>query len=126
MGNIKIALANGVARIAAGACYRARIEALLGRADGEMLADLWRAVFPLPATELPDRQAVIQDLADFAEVLQPRLADMQAEQLCWLIEKYAAQRRRSRSLVRNLIGGAVVDWTPPVSARSASATLAAT
>ena len=36
---------------------------------------------------------MIADLADFAEQLQPRLADMRAEELCRLIEKYACPRQ---------------------------------
>ena len=38
---------------------------------------------------------MITDLADDAEVLQPRLNGMKASQLCRLIEAYAAKRRRS-------------------------------
>ena len=115
MDDITVALMNGAANTAAGAGYRGRIEALLDKADGEMLADLWQEVFPYPADALPDRQGIIHDLADFAEVLQPRLADMGADQLCWLIEKYAAKRRRSRSLVKSLIYGVGVDSTPAAS-----------
>jgi hypothetical protein len=93
------------ARTSAGSECRARIEALLDKANSEVLADLWQEVFPYPADELPDRHAIIEDLADFAEVLQPRLADMQPDQLCWLIEKYAGRRSSSRSFVRTLMGG---------------------
>jgi hypothetical protein len=92
-------------RIMAGSDCRARIEALLDKAASEVLADLWQQVFPYPADELPDRQGIIEDLADFAEVLQPQLAGMRADQLCWLIEKYAGRRSRSRSFVRSLICG---------------------
>jgi hypothetical protein len=94
----------GAPRTTAGRDHRARIEALLDEVNGEVLADLWQQVFPYPADELPDRQGIIEDLADFAEVLQPRPAYMRADQLCWLIEKYAGRRSRSRSFVRSLCG----------------------
>jgi hypothetical protein len=83
----------GAARNAAGRDYRAGIEALLERANSKALADLWQKVCPFPVDKLPERQAVIADLADFAEQLQPRLADMRAEELCRLIEKYACPRQ---------------------------------
>lgn len=94
------------ARTPAGRDHRARIEALLDKANSEVLAHLWEEVFPYPVDELPQRPAMIEDLADFAEVLQPRFADMPAEQLCRLIEKYAATRRRQQSFVRSLTCGA--------------------
>jgi hypothetical protein len=73
-----------------------RIETLLGKADDPVLADLWRQIYPLHVDQLPDRQGIIADLADFAEVLQPRLNGMQALQLYRLIEAYAATRCRSQ------------------------------
>ena len=82
-----------------------RIETLLDKADDPVLADLWRQICPLPVDHLPDRQGIIADLADFAEVLQPRLDGMQAQQLCRLIAAYAAQRCRSQSFLRNLVWG---------------------
>jgi hypothetical protein len=51
-----------------------------------------------PAFELPDRQAIIEDLADFAEALQPSLDDMKADRWCRLIEKYAAWESRQSDL----------------------------
>ncbi len=45
---------------------------------------------PFPGRRTPERHAVIEDLADFAEALEPRLEDMRADELCRLIEKYAA------------------------------------
>ncbi len=84
----------GAARTPLERDYRAGIEALLDQADSEMLADLWREACPFPVDELPPRHAVIEDLADFAEQLQPRLAGVQADELCRLIAKYAARRRR--------------------------------
>jgi hypothetical protein len=59
-------------RTAAG--YRAKIEALFDELAAERLADLWQKLYPLPIDpdcELPDRRGIIQDLADFALVLQP-------------------------------------------------------
>ncbi len=73
--------------------YRARIESLLGKSKDERLADVWRRACPFPIDseyELPDRRGIIEDLADFAEALQPNLDAMQANRLCRLIEKYAA------------------------------------
>jgi len=83
-----------------------RIEALLDEVDDSVLANLWRQICPLDVEQLPDRQGIIADLADFAEVLQPRLNDMQAPQLCRLIEAYAARHRRSQRFVRALLWGA--------------------
>jgi hypothetical protein len=80
-----------------------RIETLLDKVDDPVLADLWRRVCPLHVDQLPDRQGIIADLADFAEVLQPRLHGMQSPQLCRLIEAYAAKRCRSQRFVRNLL-----------------------
>ena len=80
-----------------------RIETLLDKVDDPVLADLWRQICPLDVEQLPDRQGIIADLADFAEVLQPRLNGMQAPQLCRLIEAYAAKHRRSQRFVRTLL-----------------------
>jgi hypothetical protein len=109
-------LSTDFVRSEAGRDTRAKIEALLDKANGEVLADLWQELFPCPADELPERRAIIEDLADFAEVLRPRLADMGADQLCWLIEKYAGKRSRSRSFVQSLIWG--VDGPATVDAQS--------
>lgn len=82
-----------VRRAAARKAYRAKIESLLDKSRDEQLADVWRRVYPLPidaAYNLPDRQGIIEDLADFAAVLQPNLDRMKADRLCQLIEKYAA------------------------------------
>jgi len=124
MTNRKIAQVNiSTARTAAGRDYRARIEALLDKANGDVLADLWQEVCPYPVDELPERQGIIEDLADFAEVLRPRLAGMQADKLCRLIERYAVQCRRQRSSVRSLTygvgdrGPAKVTSRKPVSRR---------
>ena len=82
-----------------------RIERLLDKVDDPVLADLWRQICPLDVEQLPDRQGMIADLADFAEVLQPRLNGMQAPQLCRLIEAYAAKHHRSQRFVRALLRG---------------------
>ena len=92
-------------RTTAGSHYRAGIESLLDKASSEVLGHLWRDVFPYHVDQLPQRHAIIEDLADFAEVLQPQLADMQANQLCGLIEKYVVTRKRQQSFVRSLIRG---------------------
>jgi hypothetical protein len=84
-------------RTAARTAYRARIESLLDESGDEPLADVWQRVCPFPvdaACELPDRRGIIEDLADFAEVLRPSLDGMQAHRLCRLIEKYAARGSR--------------------------------
>ncbi len=73
--------------------YRSKIESLLDKAADEQLADVWQRTCPFavdPAHELPDRRGLIEDLADFAEVLHPNLDGMQARRLCRLVEKYAA------------------------------------
>jgi hypothetical protein len=102
MANSNVARVNlGTARTAARRDYRARIEALLDKANGEGLADLWQEVCPFPVDELPERPAIIEDLADFAEVLQPRLVDMRVDELCRLIQRYAARCRR-RVLLRGV------------------------
>jgi hypothetical protein len=95
MTDSKIARVNvSTTRTPAGRAYRATIEALLDKVNGEVLAELWREVCPYPVDELPQRHGMIEDLADFAEVLRPRLADMQANELCRLIQRYAVQCRR--------------------------------
>jgi hypothetical protein len=76
---------------------RAKIESLLDESRDERLAGVWQRVYPLPidsASELPDRRGIIEDLADFAEVLQSSLDGMEANRLCWLIETYAAWESR--------------------------------
>jgi hypothetical protein len=93
----------GTTRTPAEEAYRVKIEALLAKADDAVLADLWRQVFPYPVDQSPDRLGVIQDLADFAEVLQPRMDGLQANKLCWLIEAYAAQRRTVVAGLRELL-----------------------
>ncbi len=84
-------LNTGSARSEAGREYRARIEALLDKANSEVLADLWQEICPFLVDTLPERRAIIRDLGEFAAILQPRLADMQVDELCRLIEKYAAR-----------------------------------
>ncbi|MGO9113150.1 MAG: hypothetical protein ACLP9L_28280 [Thermoguttaceae bacterium] len=84
-------------RTAARKAYRAKIEALLGESRDEKLAGVWQRVCPFridPVCELPDRRGIIEDLADFAEVLRPRLDGMKAHRLCRLVEKYAAYESR--------------------------------
>ncbi|MEI8373028.1 MAG: hypothetical protein WCJ35_09385 [Planctomycetota bacterium] len=79
-------------RIAARKAYRAKIESLLDESRDERLADMWQRAYPLtidPAYELPDRRGIIEDLADFAEVLQPSLGNMKSHRLCQMLEKYA-------------------------------------
>ena len=76
---------------------RARIEALLDELRDERLTKVWRLVCPLatdPAYDLPARGGIIEDLADFAEVLRPRLDGMKPGRLCRLIEKYATYKPR--------------------------------
>ena len=88
-------------RIAARSAYRAKIESLLDESSDERLADVWQLLYPFPidpAYELPDRRGIIEDLADFAEVLKPNLDGMKAVRLCWLIEKYAACESRQADL----------------------------
>jgi hypothetical protein len=75
-------------RAAAG--YRAKVKALFDELAPDRLGDLWRRLYPLPVEpgcELPDRQGIIEDLADFAQVLQPNLEGMDTDQLCWLVDK---------------------------------------
>jgi hypothetical protein len=77
--------------------YRDQTVSLLDELSDERLADVWEWVCPFPidlAYDLPDRRGLIEDLADFAEALQPSLDGMEADQLCRLIEKYAAYKSR--------------------------------
>jgi hypothetical protein len=83
--------------------YRAKVEVLLGRADAALLSSVWQEVFPCVADKLPDRRGMIEDLADFAEVLRPQLAGMRPNQLCRLIQANAAGRKRSQRFLRRLI-----------------------
>ena len=88
-------------RTAARKAYRAKIESLLDESRDERLAEVWQRVCPFPidpACELPDRRGIIEDLADFAVVLQPSLDGMKADRLCRLIEKYAACESRQFDL----------------------------
>ena len=69
----------------------AKVKALLEEALDERLAFVWKRLCPFPIdaeNELPDRQGIIEDLADFIEVLQPNLDGMKADQLRWLAEAY--------------------------------------
>ncbi len=95
-------------RTAARKVYRAKIKSLLGESKDKQLADVWQRVCPLridPARELPDRRGIIEDLADFAEVLQPSLSGMKAQRLCLLVEKYAAcESRHSGSNAAKSLG----------------------
>ena len=80
-------------RTAARKAYRAKIESLLDESRDERLAGMWQQVSPFAidqAYELSDRRGIIEDLTDFAEAIQPSLDGMKADQLCRLIEKYAA------------------------------------
>ena len=83
----------------------ARIETLLDKVADPVLAKLWRQICPLHVNQLPDRQGIIADLADFAEVLQPRC---NGPQLCRLIKVHAVEHRRSHRFVRNLLQAANV------------------
>jgi hypothetical protein len=68
---------------------RSSIEALFGELATERLAGVWQRLYPLPIDpkcEMPDRQGIIEDLEDFAEVLHPNLDRMDADQLCSLME----------------------------------------
>ena len=81
--------------------YRAKIKSLFDKSRGERLADVWQRVYPLPidpTCELPDRRGIIEDLADFADVLQPSLNGLSAHRLCRLIEKYATCGSRQSDL----------------------------
>jgi hypothetical protein len=67
-----------------------RIEVLLGGVTTAQLADLWRRLYPLPLEsdrQLPGRPALLDDLADFGQVLQPNADGLTADQLCWLLSK---------------------------------------
>lgn len=83
-----------------GKAYRAKIEALLAELPCEQLVDVWQQVCPfLIASEfgLPDRLGIIQDLADFVEILQPNLEDMTADQLCRWVERYAGAANQEKN-----------------------------
>ncbi len=88
-------------RTVAGKAYRTKIESLLDKSEDVQLADVWQRVCPLqidPAHELADRRGLVEDLADFAEVLRPNLDGMRPARLRRLIETYAAyELRRSAS-----------------------------
>jgi hypothetical protein len=115
MSNCTIAHVNtGFGRTVAETTRRATIEALLDKASDEVLADLWQEVCPHRVDEFSERQGLIEDLADFAEVLQPRLADMQTDELCRLIERYAGGCRRHPRFVRSLSGGVGDRWPAEV------------
>ena len=86
----------GIRKTATRTASITRIETLLDKVDDPVLAYLWRQLCPLHVDQLPDRQGIIADLAEIAEVLQPRLSGMQAPQLCRLLGAYAAKRRRCR------------------------------
>ena len=84
-------------RTAAAKAYRAKIESLLAESGDEPLADVWQRVCPFHidlGCEVPDRRGIIEDLADFAEVLKPNLNGMKPRRLCWLIEEYAVPESR--------------------------------
>jgi muconolactone delta-isomerase len=90
-------------RTGRGKAYRAKVEAMLAELASEQLVEVWRRVCPFAIAsefDLPDRQGIIQDLADFAVVLQPNLAEMTADQVCRWVEKYggAANRRNQFEL----------------------------
>ena len=77
--------------------HRAEIESLLDKARDVQLADVWQRVYPFPidpTCKLPARRGIIEDLADFAEVLHPSLDGMKPDRLCRLVEKYAACESR--------------------------------
>jgi hypothetical protein len=81
--------------------HRAKIESLLDRSTDARLAEAWQRVYPFPidpAYELPGRRGIIEDLADFAEVLHLSLHGMKAERLCRLVENYAAYKSRQSDL----------------------------
>ena len=78
--------------------FRAKIEALLAELACEQLLRVWQQVCPFAIVSefgLPDRRGIIQDLADFAEVLQPSLEDMTANQLSRRVERYAGATNRA-------------------------------
>jgi hypothetical protein len=112
-GADKVSEAGIRARAAIRTASITRIEALLDEADDPVLADLWRQICPLHADQLPDRQGIIADLADFAEVLQPRLNGMQAPQLYRLIEAHAATRRHSQRFLRDILRGVNAGYAKP-------------
>ena len=85
--------------------YRVQIETLLAELASGQLIEAWQRVCPFAiATEfgLPDHPGILQDLADLAEVLQPNLENMTADQLCRWVAKYggAATRGQNRPTLR--------------------------
>jgi hypothetical protein len=105
---------------AAKRAYRARIESLLNESKDERLAAVWQRVCPFPiesAHDLPDRRGIIKDLADFAEVLQPSLDDMEAHRLCHLVEKYGACESRPLDLPLSSVAGQARLRNHPISSR---------
>jgi hypothetical protein len=75
----------------AAACRRAKVGLLFAELATDRLAGLWRRLFPLSVDsgrELPDRQEMIEDLADFGQVLQPNQDGLTADQLCWMLDKF--------------------------------------
>jgi hypothetical protein len=105
---------------AARKAYRAKIGSLLDESRDERLADAWQRVYPCPmdpAHELPDRRGIIEDLADFAEALQPSLDGMQGDRLCRLIEEYAACDSRQSDLPVSCRDAVCVDAGHPSPAR---------
>jgi hypothetical protein len=88
------AISGGVVRRdAARKAFRAKIQSLLRKSEDGPLACVWQLVYPCaidPLRELPDRRGIIEDLADFAEVLRPNLNGMHADRLCRLIARYAS------------------------------------
>ncbi len=88
-------------RTAARKAYRARVASLLDESSDERLADVWQRLCPFPtdpAHGLPDRRGIIEDLADFAVMLQPSLKGMKGHRLCRLVEKYATYESRQSDL----------------------------
>jgi hypothetical protein len=90
----------------------AKIKALLDEADGRRLAKAWQWVYPRPIgseAELPDRPGMVEDLADFAEVvLQGSLDGLTVDRLCKLTEECGTLRLRHPLEAGGLWGQAVV------------------
>lgn len=87
-------------RTGRGRAYRAKIEAMLAELASEQLVDVWQRVYPFAIAsefDLPNRQGIIQDLADFAVVLQPDLEGITADQLCRRVEKYGGAANREKN-----------------------------
>jgi hypothetical protein len=69
---------------------RTKIEALFDELTTERMAGLWQRLCPLALEadcELPVCRGMIEDLTDFAQVLQPNLDGIDTDQLCWLLER---------------------------------------